>query len=111
MPARRKWLALAGFVVLCLAVGGIAGWATSGSIDSWYRTIAKPDWTPPDWVFGPAWTTLYILMAIAAWRIWLTGGGFNGAARTRADLVRHPAGVQFRLVVCLLYRAVATAWS
>ena len=47
MPARRKWLALAGFVVLCLAVGGIAGWATSGSIDSWYRTIAKPDWTPP----------------------------------------------------------------
>lgn len=82
VPARRKWLALAGFVVLCLAVGGIAGWATSGSIDSWYRTIAKPDWTPPDWVFGPAWTTLYILMAVAAWRVWQTGGGFNGAART-----------------------------
>jgi tryptophan-rich sensory protein len=36
----------------------------------WYASLAKPDWTPPTWVFGPAWTILYAMMALAAWRLW-----------------------------------------
>jgi tryptophan-rich sensory protein len=36
----------------------------------WYASLAKPDWTPPTWVFGPAWTILYVMMALAAWRLW-----------------------------------------
>ena len=36
----------------------------------WYASLAKPDWTPPPWVFGPAWTILYAMMALAAWRLW-----------------------------------------
>ena len=36
----------------------------------WYASLAKPDWTPPSWVFGPAWTILYAMMALAAWRLW-----------------------------------------
>ena len=67
---RNRWLALAGFVLLCLAVGAIGGWATQPAIEGWYRVIAKPDWTPPDWVFAPVWTLLYIMMAVAAWLVW-----------------------------------------
>ena len=81
-PSPARWRVTAAFIALCMTVGGLAGWATSGAIDSWYRTIAKPDWTPPDWAFGPAWTVLYIAMGVAAARVWQAGGGWNGPART-----------------------------
>lgn len=70
--ARYPWAVLAGFIVLCLAVGGLGGFVTTPAIDGWYRTIAKPDWTPPDWVFAPVWTVLYVMMAVAAWLVWKT---------------------------------------
>ena len=71
--SKTQWLVLGGLILLCLAVGGIGGGASAGAIDGWYRSIAKPSWTPPDWVFGPVWTVLYIMMAVAAWRVWKTG--------------------------------------
>ena len=40
----------------------------------WYAALAKPDWTPPNWLFGPVWTMLYILMAVAAWRVYRKRG-------------------------------------
>jgi translocator protein len=40
----------------------------------WYKALRKPSWTPPDWLFGPAWTVLYIMIAIAGWRLWSAGG-------------------------------------
>jgi tryptophan-rich sensory protein len=64
------WGALVGFLVLTLAVGAIAGVATSTSVTGWYATLAKPAFNPPNWVFGPVWTTLYVLMAVAAWRVY-----------------------------------------
>jgi len=69
---RYQWLVLAGFILLCLATGSVGGFATQGSIDTWYRTLAKPSWNPPDWVFAPVWTILYIMMGIAAWLVWKT---------------------------------------
>ena len=48
-----------------LAVGGIGGIATLSALGSWYRTLRKPAWNPPDAVFGPVWTTLYVLMGVA----------------------------------------------
>lgn len=50
-----------------LVAGGIGGIVTTGNIASWYRTLDRPAWTPPDWVFGPVWTTLYICIGVAGW--------------------------------------------
>ena len=69
---RHQWLVLAGFILLCLAVGSIGGFATQSSIETWYSTLNKPSWNPPNWVFAPVWTLLYIMMGIAAWLVWRT---------------------------------------
>jgi len=53
-------------VLLCQATGGLGAFATIRSVNTWYREIEKPSFTPPDWVFGPVWTVLYTLMGIAA---------------------------------------------
>ena len=60
-------------VVACLLLGGISGIATTSSITGWYTTITKPSFNPPNWIFGPAWTLLYILMGIAFALIWNAG--------------------------------------
>lgn len=66
----RNLPAFVAFLALCLGVSAIGGAITATSVNSWYPTLAKPFFTPPGWVFPPVWTTLYVLMAIAAWRIW-----------------------------------------
>ncbi|WP_221032813.1 TspO/MBR family protein [Actomonas aquatica] len=78
----RPWLALILFLLAAFLVAAIGGGATASSVREWYPTIAKPSWTPPSWVFGPAWTTLYILMSIAAWRVWCRREALEGAALT-----------------------------
>ena len=40
----------------------------------WYQALAKPAWTPPNWLFGPVWSVLYIMIAVAGWRVWRAGG-------------------------------------
>jgi tryptophan-rich sensory protein len=57
-------------VLLCLALGLLSGFSTVESINNWYRFINKPTWNPPNWIFGPMWTLLYILMGIAVALIW-----------------------------------------
>jgi tryptophan-rich sensory protein len=66
----RDVLGLIVFVALCGIVSGIGGFITATSIDSWYQALQKPVFNPPDWVFPPVWTTLYIFMAVAGWRVW-----------------------------------------
>ena len=68
----RKALAL--FVLLTLIVGAVAGVATVSNIQGWYATLNKPSFNPPNGVFGPVWTLLYILMSISAWRVWRAPG-------------------------------------
>jgi translocator protein len=67
--APRRWGTLVLWLLAVLAVGWIGSIVTLPKIPTWYASLAKPWFTPPDWVFGPVWTTLYVLMAIAAWRV------------------------------------------
>ncbi|MDH3195650.1 MAG: tryptophan-rich sensory protein [Hyphomicrobiales bacterium] len=63
-------LGLFGFVVLCLLVSSVGGIVTATSVGTWYQTLQKPPFNPPDWVFAPVWTALYLFMAVAGWRVW-----------------------------------------
>jgi tryptophan-rich sensory protein len=64
--------ALAMFVALCLGIGALGAAVTATSVATWYAGLAKPSFTPPDAVFGPVWTVLYVMMGVAAWRVWRT---------------------------------------
>ena len=75
----NQWLVLAGFVGLCLGVAALGGLSTAQSVTSWYPTLNKPSWNPPSWTFGPVWTTLYVMMAVAAWLVWKHGKGAQAA--------------------------------
>lgn len=87
-------LALLGFLAFTLTVGFVGGQVTTPNIGSWYVHLAKPSFNPPNSVFMPVWTTLYVLMAVAAWRVW-----------------RH-TGLQSRaLALWLIQLALNFAWS
>lgn len=66
----RDWLMLAVFLAACLAAGGLGASWSRDALASWYPTLRKPSWNPPNWVFGPVWTALYVSMAVAAWTVW-----------------------------------------
>ncbi|MFD1603586.1 TspO/MBR family protein [Flavobacterium artemisiae] len=57
-------------LIVCLAVGYSASLVTRPSVESWYPTLIKPIFNPPNWIFMPVWTLLYILMAVAAGLVW-----------------------------------------
>lgn len=70
LTAGADFLALTVLVGICLLVGALGAAVTATSVSTWYTGIAKPSFNPPNAVFGPVWTALYVLMAIAAWRVW-----------------------------------------
>lgn len=81
MDRRRPfqiWLGLGFFLALVAGIGWLAAHATLPAL-GWYAGLNKPSFTPPDRAFGPVWTILYALMAVAAWRVW------------RQDTLRSPA--------------------
>ena len=72
MKARaRNILALAICLVSCYAAAALGGLASADVTEGWYAELERPSWTPPSWLFGPVWTALYGMMAVAAWLIWL----------------------------------------
>ncbi len=66
----RDWLVLVAFLVVVIATGGVLG--VLNAPGAWYASLAKPPFNPPNWVFAPVWTFLYVLIAIAGWRLWKT---------------------------------------
>jgi tryptophan-rich sensory protein len=73
VPALRDALGLGAFILLCFGVLVFGGTVTAPAIRAWYVALDKPPWTPPGWVFGPIWTLLYPLMAVAGWTVWREG--------------------------------------
>ena len=92
---RRSLAALAGWIALCFAAAAI-GAVASVRAGSFYAELAKPGWAPPPGVFSPVWTTLYALMALAAWLVWRQAG--------------HP-GRRAALTLFVLQLAVNALWS
>ena len=73
-PRLRQVSALIGFIGAAFAAGAIGSWATVTNVRTWYPLLHKPSWNPPPWVFAPVWTTLYVLMGVAIWRVWRRQG-------------------------------------
>lgn len=84
-------------IVLPLLAGFVGSWYTMPAIDSWYRLLEMPTFAPPDYVFGPVWTTLYIMMGVAAYLVWK-----NGLSSGR---------VRMALLIFLLQLTLNSAWS
>ncbi|MGZ9811711.1 TspO/MBR family protein [Pseudoroseicyclus sp. H15] len=64
----RNWLSLALFIIVVVGVGSLIGVFTAP--DDWYAALDKPFFNPPNWLFGPVWTVLYICVGVAGWRTW-----------------------------------------
>lgn len=65
-----KILKLLGAIVACELIGGLGAIATTPNIDSWYATLNKPSFSPPNYLFAPVWTILYALMGVAIYLVW-----------------------------------------
>jgi len=84
-------------IVACQCAGVIGSVFTTPAIPNWYAALEKPFFTPPSWLFAPAWITLYLLMAIAAFLIWRKGLGEEG--------------VKTALVIFLVQLVLNALWS
>lgn len=84
-PGHGGWV-LVGFVGLSLLVGATAAAVTAPGVRGWYLSLMRPPGTPPDWVFAPVWTILYILMGLAAWLVWRRGRRMGVEGRTALRL-------------------------
>jgi tryptophan-rich sensory protein len=67
---KNKFLSFSLFALVTFSASAIGGFATVGFKEPWYSLINKPLFNPPDWVFAPVWTTLYLFMTIAIWKFW-----------------------------------------
>ncbi|MDG4805076.1 TspO/MBR family protein [Micromonospora sp. WMMD980] len=65
----RKWWALVGFGAATFAAAALGGLGVRGT-SAEYQSLEQPSWAPPSWLFGPVWTVLYALIAIAGWLVW-----------------------------------------
>jgi tryptophan-rich sensory protein len=97
----RPVLALAGFLAASFGAAAFGSYFTNQSVDSWYPTLEKPSWRPPNAAFGPVWTTLYTLMALSAWLVWRKQDGTAKTATARKQA----------LTAWFVQLAINAAWS
>ncbi len=112
-PNAWRWLPV--FIVASFVA------ATPGAlwpVDRWYFDLAKPSWNPPNWVFGPVWTLLYLMIGVAAWRAWRARAPMApwavqwalNFAWTGIFFGAHAMGLAFA-EICLLWAAIAWAMA
>lgn len=76
----EEFLGLLVFIALCFCVSALSSVVSAKSVAGWYTTLNKPTFNPPDWIFAPVWIALYLMMAVAAWRVWRRFGLQKAAA-------------------------------
>ena len=89
------WLSLVAWLALCMAAGAVGAVASANARD-FYTELSRPAWAPPGWIFGPMWTTLYVLMGISAWLVWRE---------------RHQASARTGLWLFVIQLAVNSLWT
>lgn len=97
----RTIIELAVAITACLLAGGVGSFLSGPDVRQWYQTVRRPDWSPPGWVFGPVWTTLYVLMGISAWLLW---------QRRHATLPRTRRLARAALIVFVVQLVLNAAW-
>lgn len=70
MKQKHLWISLIAFILLCFSVEIFGSFWTKETVSTWYPRLSKPSWTPPDWIFGPVWSILYLMIAVAGWLIY-----------------------------------------
>lgn len=85
-------------VVTCLAIGYFSGIVTRSSITTWYPTLVKPSFNPPNWIFAPVWSMLYVMMGVAAGLVW-------------SKIESDKEAVKKALVVFAIQLALNALWS
>jgi translocator protein len=115
----RNGLALLGWVALTFCAAATGAFV---SVGGWYADLHKPAWNPPGWIFGPVWTVLYAMMAVAAWLVWQRGGWKAQRTALGLYLVQwvlnalwtplffglHRPGLAFAEIVLLVVAVLAT---
>jgi tryptophan-rich sensory protein len=88
---------LIGSILIPLVIGYIGAFVTLPQISTWYSSLSKPWWSPPNWLFGPIWTTLYLLMGIALFLVWREG--------------LHRRDVRFAILIFGVQLVINLLWS
>lgn len=94
----QKIIRIAVVLTTCLLVGYFSGMVTRDSITTWYPTLVKPSFNPPNWVFAPVWTILYIMMGVAGGIVW-------------NRLEQEPENVKKAFTFFIIQLALNAAWS
>lgn len=118
----RAWLLLGLFLTVVIGVGGAIGVMTAPG--EWYASLNKPPFNPPNWVFGPVWFTLYVMIAIAGWRSFMRAPQGNAMKLWAGQMVLNwlwspvwfalhllwPAFVVIMLIWLLILGFIAVTW-
>jgi len=118
----RSWVIAVAFIIVVCTVGGVIG--VHSTPDAWYQALDKAPWNPPNWIFGPVWFTLYVLIAIAGARTFLRAPGSGAMTLWGGQMVLNWAWspIWFRLhapwpafavivaILALIVAFIATSW-
>ncbi|CAN5769557.1 hypothetical protein BH10CHL1_BH10CHL1_41130 [soil metagenome] len=107
---KRNWLALIVALAAPFAAAAIGARATNNSVNTWYKTLRKPAWNPPSWVFGPVWTVLYTMMGIASWLVWRSSNQSTTPNATDITPSKQQA-VKGALALYGVHLVLNTLWS
>lgn len=101
----QNYLRLLTAIALCESAGVLGSFFTVSSISTWYNTLNKPEFSPPNFVFGPVWIILYALMGVSLYLIWCS---FKNKSKSKS---KNKKEIQYSLILFLIHLGVNAAWS